>query len=185
MIDITTSVTADPTNLMVVTGAVNNPDGTPAAAGVEIRLTLGSNPTRELQTASGGGYMTTFFDPQMTVASVGDSLAIAVVDRESGAAAKESRQLASRHVLARRITYDITLIADQIAPVPVATSSRKFIDPNEPVDFDGSMSTDNVGIDTYMWDLGDGNTADTMNVTHQYTNPGKYVATLIVVDLAG
>ena len=94
-------------------------------------------------------------------------------------------QLASHHVLARRITYDITLIADQIAPVPVAAGSRKFIDPNEPVDFDGSMSTDNVGIDTYMWDLGDGNTADTMNVTHQYTNPGKYVATLIVVDLAG
>ena len=184
-VDITTSLTADPSNVMVVTGVVSNPDGTPAAAGVEVRLTLGSNPTRELQTSAGGGYMTTFFEPQMPIVSVGDSLAIAVVDRESGAAAIESMQLASHHVLARRITYDITLIADQIDPVPVAASSRKFIDPNEPVDFDGSMSTDNVGIDTYMWDLGDGNTADTMNVTHRYTNPGKYVATLIVVDLAG
>ena len=184
-VDITTSLTADPSNVMVVTGVVSNPDGTPAAAGVEVRLTLGSNPTRVLQTGAGGGYLATFFEPQMPIVNVGDSLAIAVVDRESGAAAKESMQLASHHVLARRITYDITLIADQIAPVPVAASSRKFIDPNEPVDFDGSMSTDNVGIDTYMWDLGDGNTADTMNVTHQYTNPGKYVATLIVVDLAG
>ena len=184
-VDITCDdLTADPSNLMVVTGIVSNPDGTPAAAGVEVKLTLGSN-LRELQTSAGGGYMTTFFEPQMPIVSVGDSLAIAVVDRESGAAAIESMQLASHHVLARRITYDITLIADQIAPVPVAASSRKFIDPNEPVDFDGSMSTDNVGIDTYMWDLGDGNTADTMNVTHRYTNPGKYVATLIVVDLAG
>ena len=184
-IDITTSVTADPTNLMVVTGAVGNPDGTPAAAGVEIRLTLGSNPTRELQTASGGGYMTTFFDPQMSVASVGDSLAIEVLDRESGAAATESMMLASYHVLARRVTYNITLIADNIAPVPVAISSQKFVEKGEVVDFDGSGSTDNVGIDTYMWDFGDGNTADTMNASNAYANSGKYVAALTVVDLAG
>ena len=184
-IDITTSVTADPTNLMVVTGAVGNPDGTPAAAGVEIRLTLGSNPTRELQTASGGGYMTTFFDPQMSVASVGDSLAIEVLDRESGAAATESMMLASYHVLARRVTYNITLIADNIAPVPVPISSQTFVEKGEVVDFDGSGSTDNVGIDTYMWDFGDGNTADTMNASNAYANSGKYVATLTVVDLAG
>ena len=95
--------------------------------------------------------MTTFFEPQMPIVSVGDTVAITTVDRESGAAAKGSMALASHHVLARRVTFNITLIADDIPPVPVATGSRKFIDPNEPVDFDGSGSTDNVGIDTYMW----------------------------------
>ena len=185
-IDITTSLTADPTNLMVVTGAVSNPDGTPAAAGVEIiRLTLGSNPRRELQTASGGGYMTTFFDPQMTVASVGDTLAIEVLDRASGAAATESMMLASYHVLAQRVTYNITLIADNIAPVPVPISSQEFVEKGEVVDFDASGSSDNVGIDTFMWDFGDGNTANTMNASHAYANSGKYVVTLTVVDLAG
>ena len=184
-VDITTSLTADPSNLMVVDGTVTNPDGTPAAAGVEVRLTLGSNPTLQLQTNAGGGYLTTFFEPQMPIVSVGDSLAIAVVDREAGSAANESMDIASHHVLARRITFDITLIADAILPVPIAVSSQKFVQKTETVDFDGSGSTDNVGIDTYMWDFGDGNTADTMNASHQYANSGKYLATLTIVDLAG
>jgi hypothetical protein len=184
-VDITTSLTADPSNLMVVDGTVTNPDGTPASAGVEVRLTLGSNPTLELQTNAGGGYLTTFFEPLMPIVSVGDSLAIAVLDREAGSAANESMDIASHHVLARRIMFDITLIADDILPVPVAVSSQKFVQKTETVDFDGSGSTDNVGIDTYMWDFGDGNTADTMNASHQYANPGKYLATLTIVDLAG
>ena len=184
-VDITTSLIADPSNLMVVGGTVTNPDGTPASAGVEIRLTLGSNPTLELQTNAGGGYLTTFFEPLMPIVSVGDSLAIAVLDREAGSAANESIDIASHHVLARRITFDITLIADDILPVPVAVSSQKFVQKTETVDFDGSGSTDNVGIDTYMWDFGDGNTADTMNASHQYANSGKYLATLTIVDLAG
>ena len=98
---------------------------------MEVLLTLGSNPTLELRTNAGGGYVTTFFEPQMPIVSVGDSLAIAVVDREAGSAANESMDIASHHVLARRITFDITLIADDILPVPVAVSSQKFVQKTE------------------------------------------------------
>ena len=190
-VDITTSLTADPSNVTVVGGTVSNPDGTPAAAGVEVRLTLGSNPTREIQTSAGGSYLTTFFDPEMPVISVGDTLTVVAVDRQAGSAANESLDIASHHVLARRITFDIALNADTIDPVAVAKSSQKFIQKTETVDFDGSESSDYITptvpgvIDSYLWDFGDGNTADTMNATHQYANSGAYIVTFTVVDLAG
>ena len=191
-VDITCDdLTADPSNVIVVGGSVANPDGTSASAGVEVRLTLGSNPTRELTTNAGGGYLTTFFNPDAPVVKVHDTLTAVAVDRQAGSAANESMDVASHHVLARRITFDIALIADTIDPVAVAKSSQKFIQKTESVDFDGSESSDYITptvpgiIDSYLWDFGDGNTADTMNATHQYANSGAYIATLTVTDLAG
>ena len=191
-VDIITRLTADPSNVMVVAGTVTNPDGTPASAGVEVRLTLGSNATRELQTDAGGSYLTTFFNPDAPVVNVHDKLTVIAVDREAGSAANQSLEgdVASHHVLARRITLDVALIADTIPPVAVASSSQKFIQKTETVDFDGSESFDYItegvdGVITYRWDFGDGNTADTMNATHQYADPGAYTVTLTVTDLAG
>ena len=191
-VDITCDdLTADPSNVLVVAGSVTNPDGTPASAGVEVRLTLGSNPTRKLNTNAGGGYLTTFFNPDAPVVEVHDTLTAVAVDSKAGSAANESMDIASHHVLARRITFDIALIADTIPPVAVAKSSQKFIQKIETVDFDGSESSDYITptvpgvIDSYLWDFGDGNTADTMNATHQYANSGAYIATLTVTDLAG
>ena len=184
-VDIQTTLTAEPSNQIIVLGTVANPDGTPAGEGVEIRITLGMNPTRTLQTAAGGDYSTTYLDHNMPVVSVGDTLMVAVLDRVTGSAANETMTIASYHVIAGSVRFDVTLIPDDIAPTPVAASSQKFVQKTETVDFDGSGSTDNVGIDTYMWDFGDGNTADTMNASHQYANSGKYVVTLTVTDLAG
>ena len=189
-VDITTSLTADPSNVIVVAGTVSNPDGSPASAGVELRLTLGSNSTRELTTNPGGGYYTTFFNPDAPVVNVHDTLTIVAVDRAAGSAANESMNIASHHVLASRVTFDIALNADTIDPVAVAKSSQKFIQKTETVDFDGSESSDYIiptvpGIITYLWDFGDGNTADTMNATHQYASSGAYIATLTVTDLVG
>ena len=190
VVDITTSHTADPSNVIVVAGTVTNPDGSPARAGVELELTLGSNTTRELTTNAGGGYLTTFFNPDGPVVNVHDTLTVIAVDHAAGSAANESMEVASHHVLASRITFDIALNADTIDPVAVAKSSQKFIQKTETVDFDGSESSDYIiptvpGIITYLWDFGDGNTADTMNATHQYANSGAYIATLTVTDLVG
>jgi PKD repeat protein len=38
---------------------------------------------------------------------------------------------------------------------------------------------------TCLWDLGDGTTSDTCNVSHIYQNPGTYTATVTVTDSAG
>ena len=183
-------LTAKPSNVIVVAGTVTNPDGSVARAGVEVRLTLGSNLERKLQTSAGGGYTTTFFDPEMPVVNVHDKLTIIAVDSQAGSAANESMDVASHHVLARRITFDVALIADITDPVAKAKSSQKFVQKTETIQFDGSESFDYItegvrGVITYHWDFGDGNTATTMNAAHQYANSGAYTATLTVVDLAG
>jgi len=52
--------------------------------------------------------------------------------------------------------------------------------------FSGAGSTDPDGtITTYGWDFGDGTTGSGLTVSHPYTIPGTYVATLTVVDNAG
>jgi hypothetical protein len=51
--------------------------------------------------------------------------------------------------------------------------------------FNGSGSTDNIGIASYIWDFGDGTTGMGTSPTHKYANTGTYVTTLTVVDLAG
>jgi len=54
-----------------------------------------------------------------------------------------------------------------------------------PVAFDASKSTDNVGIVSYEWDLGDGTNGTGVTTTHTYTKPGTYIVTLTVRDKAG
>ncbi|MFN8105043.1 MAG: PKD domain-containing protein [Acidimicrobiia bacterium] len=50
------------------------------------------------------------------------------------------------------------------------------------VSFDGSSSTDDVGVVSYAWDFGDGNTATGATASHTYATPGAYVASLTVTD---
>ena len=53
------------------------------------------------------------------------------------------------------------------------------------ITFDGSGSTDNIGITSYKWDFGDGATAMTAIANHTYTNLGTYTVQLTVEDAAG
>jgi hypothetical protein len=190
-IDIQTTLVADPSNQIVVLGNITNPDGTPAREGVELRITLGTNPTRTIMTAAGGYYSTTYLDTAMPIVSVYDNVNIVAIDRETGGAANEDMKIASHHVLAGRITFDIALIADVINPVAVATSSQKFIQKTESVNFYGNESSDLITanvpgvIDSYLWEFGDGNTSSSIDTEHQYADSGKYVVTLTVTDIAG
>jgi len=51
--------------------------------------------------------------------------------------------------------------------------------------FDGSASSDNLGIVSYEWDFGDQTTGTGMTTTHIYADPGDYDVTLTVKDAAG
>jgi PKD repeat protein len=53
------------------------------------------------------------------------------------------------------------------------------------VSFDGTASTDNVGITNYTWDFGDGATAYGSMPTHRFAVAGVYAVTLTVRDAAG
>jgi parallel beta-helix repeat protein len=51
--------------------------------------------------------------------------------------------------------------------------------------FNASGSTDNIGIVSYHWNFGDGNTGIGMITNHTYTSSGTYNVTLTVRDAAG
>jgi PKD repeat protein len=72
------------------------------------------------------------------------------------------------------------------SPVAQATASPQQGTAPLAVSFSGSGSTDPEGDNlSYRWDLGDGTTADTVNVTHTYTTAGAYPVSLTVTDTAG
>ncbi len=67
----------------------------------------------------------------------------------------------------------------------IAPSTHIVADRLEPVGLSAEGSTDDNGIENYYWDLGDGSTAETMVVSHQYTTLGSFVVTLTVTDAMG
>ncbi|MCW2958202.1 MAG: hypothetical protein JWP18_1005 [Solirubrobacterales bacterium] len=78
------------------------------------------------------------------------------------------------------------------APVAAGTATPSRVAPGAAVTFDGSGSTDpeaasGGGIATYRWAFGDGATqaTTTPTTTHAYAKPGRYDATLTVVDAGG
>lgn len=90
-------------------------------------------------------------------------------------------------------TYDIALsdapvgtlrvVPDATPPVADA-GGDKVVSLNASVTFDGSGSTDNVGIDAYNWTFGDGQNASGETVTHVFTALGTRTVTLTVADAA-
>ena len=77
-----------------------------------------------------------------------------------------------------------TAALDVLAPVANAGAGAT-IDQGASVSFDGSASTDNLGIASYAWDFGDGTAANGMSAGHAYPTPGTYAAALTVVDRSG
>ncbi len=85
-------------------------------------------------------------------------------------------------------TKDVTVVLpgtpDESDPDPDAGNDQTA-GVGSPVTFDGSGSSDNVGIVSYEWDFGDGTSGTGMTPIHTYTEPGIYTVTLTVEDAAG
>jgi parallel beta-helix repeat protein len=84
---------------------------------------------------------------------------------------------------------DVSGVVDQTAaladapPAARATISRTTVAPGDTVTFDASGSTDPSGLPlTYHWELGDGATADTAQVSHSYVQPGFHRVGVDVSD---
>ena len=75
-------------------------------------------------------------------------------------------------------------VLDVMAPVANAGPNR-VMDQGTSMLFDGSASTDNLGVASYVWDFGDGSAASGVTVSHGYPTPGTYTATLTVTDRSG
>jgi PKD repeat protein len=79
------------------------------------------------------------------------------------------------------------VVRDVTPPEARLTANRTSVLTGGAVRFDAGNSTDNVGIETYAWDLdGDGTTDATgPNATWTSATPGTYAVTLTATDAAG
>ncbi|MEJ1222370.1 PKD domain-containing protein [Sediminicola sp. 1XM1-17] len=84
-------------------------------------------------------------------------------------------------------TLEIIVNAPNGAPVAVATSDVSNGDAPLTVAFTGSNSTDDVGIESYLWQFGDaaGSTSTEANPSFVFTEAGVYTVTLTVTDNDG
>jgi len=76
------------------------------------------------------------------------------------------------------------LDVDDIMPTAVINSISSA-EAGSLVEFDGTLSSDNVKITKYEWDFGDGNTMEGSKVKHQYNDVGTYNVVLVVTDASG
>lgn len=85
----------------------------------------------------------------------------------------------------RTDTDTITINVDDATPPTASLDAETGVGPGESVRFDASGSSDNVDIESYEWDFGDGTTGEGERPTHTYDEPGRYTVTVTVVDTSG
>ena len=79
----------------------------------------------------------------------------------------------------------IETVDQEINKAPVAVASATVVSGVAPleVSFDGSGSTDDVGVTNYSWDFGDGNFSTLANPTHIFTSQDVFNVSLTVSDV--
>ena len=80
---------------------------------------------------------------------------------------------------------EITVMEDNSIPVAIATSDVSVGPAPLNVQFTGSDSSDDVGVVSYLWDFGNGETANVANPNYTYLVSGNYTVTLTVTDADG
>jgi hypothetical protein len=73
-------------------------------------------------------------------------------------------------------------------PVAVLQTDKNMVTMNQPVKFNATLSSDDINVDGYFFDFGDGTNSSWINLSvieHSYTRPGIYNASLVVVDDLG
>jgi len=79
--------------------------------------------------------------------------------------------------------WELTVIHNNTTPSASIDVNEMTVEQFDEVSFSGKQSTDLDGDKlTYHWDFGDGETAEGMDTTHAYINPGEYDVTLTVTD---
>ncbi|UCG69444.1 MAG: PKD domain-containing protein [Thermoplasmata archaeon] len=86
----------------------------------------------------------------------------------------------------------LVITVKDVTPPIVEAGQDDWAEQNMPYRFDGSKSTDNIGIVTYLWDMDSGNGIDWSSPdyvgpspAHVYTESGIYIVTLKVIDSHG
>ena len=94
------------TSLMAIKGTVTPEDGTPADAGLQVTVTIGSN-TQTVVSEAGGVYSVIFLTPQGIVATSGDTVTVEVLNPNTGATTERTVSLSSEQITAKKATIDL------------------------------------------------------------------------------
>jgi len=83
------------------------------------------------------------------------------------------------------VTVTVNPEGGNMAPVAIAEASPLTGAAPLEVTFTGSNSTDDVGVVSYAWDFGDGNSSTESNPVHTFASDGTYTVALTVTDSGG
>jgi hypothetical protein len=144
---------------------------TPYTSGIRIDMTTAAIVGASLETA-----------PAFTLATLSATISTAVPSGQY-AALLEVWDASNRYDAAAVL---LRTDSDTVPPVASAGADRT-VDEDTPVAFDGTASTDNVGIASYTWAFIDGGAQvlSGPSPTYTFANPGTYVVTLTVADADG
>ena len=98
--------TPSETTLMAIKGTVTTEDGTPADAGLQVMVTIGS-PTQTAVSEAGGVYSVIFLNTQGVVATSGDTVRVQVLNPNTGATVESTIQLSPEQITAKKATIDL------------------------------------------------------------------------------
>ena len=93
------------TTLMAIKGTITNEDGTPAEAGLQVTVTIGSD-TKPAVSEAGGVYSVIFLSTQ-TIAISGDTVTVQVSNPNTGAATENTIQLSAEQISVKQATIDL------------------------------------------------------------------------------
>jgi PKD repeat protein len=146
-----------------------------------VRMDFGSLSTRSISTTKEGRAVITYYAPPPPPASATDDVTVAVVVTPSGTNFVSAIE---RAVFIRLLRPGMVLPPNR-SPVP-----QFFFSPTSPregdaVVFDGSGSTDDGTIVSFVWSFGDGTGGAGTRPTHRYQLAGTYNAVLTVTDDRG
>ncbi|MFS4445160.1 PKD domain-containing protein [Maribacter sp. 2307UL18-2] len=80
----------------------------------------------------------------------------------------------------------VTIVAGNEAPVAIINATPENGNAPLEVIFDAASSTDDVAVESYLWDFGDGSPTSTETApTHTFVTAGTYVVSLTVADGEG
>jgi uncharacterized repeat protein (TIGR01451 family) len=96
---------------------------------------------------------------------------------------------AEEYIGGQILVHEWSLIILDVNPAPEAVisapASGSVYYQGETVDFDGSLSSDELGSVTYLWEFGDGMTSTLANPSHVFAQAGSYMVKLTVTDSEG
>ena len=142
---------------------------------------VGSLSARTVSTNNDGRASATFVSPPPPPPTAGDDSVINFIVTPIGT----NYQGTFARTVSLRLARPGVLGPPNGAPKAVFFFSPSSPKTGEDVVFDGSASTDDVGIVSYVWNFGDGASGSGQRATHDYAVPGTYQATLTVTDGSG